>query len=265
MLIMCSKKDPGAYDFSKKLEKEFNIYLPKAKAKIARAPHADRIFDLLVSDQIPLAVLSYDLVEKLIKENEENVNFFTDKTKMIYPFSDMVLISNQNFPSEKSIKIYNSLIKLSKESSDKSFMISAKKGDIESIKQHIAFGTDLNSKGSSRDETALIIAACQGHYEVVKLLVSEGADLNIQNDEGVTAQFCAVFFGQLEIVEILSDAGADPNIINSLDLTAMDLVSVEWDGTRESAVKFYKLKYQVNFDIEDIKSAHPLIMDILNK
>ena len=46
---------------------------------------------------------------------------------MIYPFSDMVLIANQNFPSEKSIKIYNSLIKLSKESSDKSFMISVKK------------------------------------------------------------------------------------------------------------------------------------------
>jgi len=146
-----------------------------------------------------------------------------------------------------------------------SIWVSAKKGDIESIKQHIAFGTDLNLKGSSRDETALIIASCQGHYEVVKLLIDEGADLDIQNDEGVTAQFCAVFFGQVEIVQLLNDAGADPEIVNSLDLTAMDLVSVEWDGTRESAVKFYKLKYQVDFDIEDIKSAHPLIMEILNK
>ena len=146
-----------------------------------------------------------------------------------------------------------------------SIWVSAKKGDIESIKQHIAFGTDLNSKGSNRDETALIIASCQGHYEVVKLLIDEGADLDIQNDEGVTAQFCSVFFGQVEIVQLLNDAGADPEIVNSLDLTAMDLVSVEWDGTRESAVKFYKLKYQVDFDIEDIKSAHPLIMEILNK
>jgi len=143
--------------------------------------------------------------------------------------------------------------------------VSAKKGDIESIKQHIAYGTDLNAKGSSREETALIIASCQGHYEIVDLLVNNDVDLDIQNDEGVTAQFCAVFFGQTEIVQLLKDAGADPNIIMNQDLTAMDLVSVEWDSDRESAVKFYKLKYQVSFDIEDIKSAHPLIMDILNK
>ena len=148
---------------------------------------------------------------------------------------------------------------------DNNIWVSAKKGDIESIKQHIAFGTDLNSTGSRRDETALIISACQGHVEIVQLLVNEGVDLDIQNDEGVTAQFCAVFFGQTEIVKILSDAGSDPNIIMSQDLTAMDLVSVEWDGTRESAVRLYKLKYQVNFDIEEIKSAHPLIMEILNQ
>ena len=143
--------------------------------------------------------------------------------------------------------------------------VSAKKGDIDSIKQHIAFGTDLNSKGSSRDETALIIASCQGHFEIVDLLINNDVDLNIQNDEGVTAQFCAVFFGQTEIVQLLYDAGADPNIIMNQDLTAMDLVSVEWDSNRESAVKLYKIKYQVSFDIEDIKSAHPRIMDILNQ
>ena len=146
-----------------------------------------------------------------------------------------------------------------------SIWVSAKKGDAESIKQHIAFGTDLNSKGSNRNETALIISSCQGHYEIVELLIKNDVDLDIQNDEGVTAQFCAVFFGQTEIVQLLYDAGADPNIIMNQDLTAMDLVSVEWDSDRESAVKFYKLKYQVSFDVENIKSAHPLIMDILNK
>ena len=177
--------------------------------------------------------------------------------------------SCSNLSEDTSINTTNDTVLVEVEETVKepsnSIWVSAKKGDIESIKQHIAFGTDLNSKGSSRDETALIIASCQGHYEVVKLLIDEGAELDIQNDEGVTAQFCAVFFGQVEIVQLLNDAGADPEIVNSLDLTAMDLVSVEWDGTRESAVKFYKLKYQVDFDIEDIKSAHPLIMEILNK
>ena len=146
-----------------------------------------------------------------------------------------------------------------------SIWVSAKKGDIESMRQHIAFGTDLNSVGSNRDETALIIAACQGHVEIVKLLMEEGVDLNIQNNEGVTAQFCAVFFGRTEIVQILSDAGADPNIVMSQDLTAMDLVSVEWGDNRESAVRLYKLKYQVSFGVDEIKSEHPLIMEILNK
>ena len=96
---------------------------------------------------------------------------------------------------------------------DNNIWVSAKKGDIESIKQHIAFGTDLNSTGSRRDETALIISACQGHVKIVQLLVNEGVELDIQNDEGVTAQFCAVFFGQTDIVQLLNDAGADPNMM----------------------------------------------------
>ena len=146
-----------------------------------------------------------------------------------------------------------------------SIWVSAKNGDLESIKQHIAYGTDLDSKGSRRNETALIIAACQGHYELVEVLVNAGADLDAKNDEDVTAQFCAVFFGRTEVVQLLSDAGADPNIVMNQDLTAMDLVSVEWDSDRETAVKLYKLKYSVSFDIEEVKAAHPVIMEILNK
>ena len=146
-----------------------------------------------------------------------------------------------------------------------SIWVSAKKGDIESIKQHIAYGTDLNSKGSRRNETALIIAACQGHYEIVEVLIQAGADLDVKNDEDVTAQFCAVFFGRTEIVQLLSDSGADPNIVMNQDLTAMDLVSVEQGSDRETAVKLYKLKYGVDFEIEEVEAAHPVIMEILNK
>jgi len=58
MLIMCSKKDGEAYNFTKKLVSTFEIYLPDAKARVARAPHEDRIIDMLRTNQIPLAILS---------------------------------------------------------------------------------------------------------------------------------------------------------------------------------------------------------------
>ena len=36
MLVMCSKKDDGAFDFTKNLKVIFDEYLPKAKARVAR-------------------------------------------------------------------------------------------------------------------------------------------------------------------------------------------------------------------------------------
>ena len=90
-------------------------------------------------------------------------------------FSLIFITSCSSTNQENNINSTNETVVIEVEEAVKepanNIWISAKKGDIESIKQHIAFGTDLNSKGSSRDETALIIAACQGHYEVVDLLV----------------------------------------------------------------------------------------------
>ena len=140
----------------------------------------------------------------------------------------------------------------------------AENGDIQALKQHILFGTDLSSKHSNRDNTPLIIAACNGQYEAVKTLLDAGVDINERNVEDVTAQFCAVFFGRTDVVQLLKDEGADPNIMMNLDLTAMDLVSVEWDTTRSQAVGLYKMTYGVKVDKDEVEAAHPLIMEILN-
>ena len=95
MLIMCSKKDGEAYNFTKKLENTFSIYLPKAKARVARAPHVERIIDMLKTDQIPLAILSHDLFQILISNDSEYKNFFKDNIKIIYSFSNMLLIADK--------------------------------------------------------------------------------------------------------------------------------------------------------------------------
>ncbi len=118
MLIMCSKKDSGAFEFTKKLESIFNIYLPKAKAKVARTPHADRIFNLLRTNQIPLALISYRLLDELVKRDKKNEIFFSKNTKLIFPFPEMILIANKDFPSTKSIKIFEALLKASLETKD---------------------------------------------------------------------------------------------------------------------------------------------------
>ena len=129
----------------------------------------------------------------------------------------------------------------------------AKKGDLQIIKQHIIYGTDLNSRHSRR-----------GQYDVVKILIDAGVGIDKKNDEDVTAQFCAVFFGRTDIVQLLKDSGADPNIVMNQNITAMDVVSIAWDLKRSQAVGLYKMLYGVEVDIDEVKVEHPLIMEILN-
>ena len=48
------------------------------------------------------------------------------------------------------------------------------------------------------------------------------------------------------------------------DLTAMSLVSAEWNSDAKTAVQLYKIKYDVKRDIDEVEEAHPFIMEILN-
>lgn len=122
MLIMCSKKDEAAFDYVKKLVSYFNEYLPKAKARAARAPHADRILALLETNQIPLALFSYDYLVKITENDEKKFNFFAKEAKVIFFFPNMVLISNKEFPIDKSTKVFKSLINASKINLYKNFI-----------------------------------------------------------------------------------------------------------------------------------------------
>ena len=58
-------------------------------------------------------------------------------------------------------------------------------GNIEVVKQHLAAGTDVNSKDKD-GWTLLHEAASEGHKQIVKLLVTKGADVNANDDDGET-------------------------------------------------------------------------------
>ena len=58
-------------------------------------------------------------------------------------------------------------------------------GNIEVVKQHLAAGTDVNSKDKD-GWTPLHEAASEGHNKIVELLVAKGADVNSKDDDGET-------------------------------------------------------------------------------
>ncbi|MDP2815339.1 MAG: ankyrin repeat domain-containing protein [Rectinemataceae bacterium] len=102
-------------------------------------------------------------------------------------------------------------------------MQAVEKGDINTVKQLLDKGVDLNEIGyADRDitireitinknitMTALAFAAWKGHTNVVKLLLDKGADINAVDDHGYTPLRSAIYKGHTDIVKMLLDKGAD--------------------------------------------------------
>jgi ankyrin repeat protein len=94
-------------------------------------------------------------------------------------------------------------------------------GDLETIRQHIMAGSDLNVLEPTHASTPLITAAFFGNTEAAKNLMDAGADLNYQNADGSTALHTAAAFGKTEAAKILIDAGIDLNSQNNEGSTAL--------------------------------------------
>jgi len=87
----------------------------------------------------------------------------------------------------------------------------AEKGDLETIKKHIAAKTDINSQDGKDGETPLHRAITRGQTEAVKLLIESGADVNLgRKRDGKTPLALAMGFGQErdEIAQLLKAKGA---------------------------------------------------------
>ena len=82
------------------------------------------------------------------------------------------------------------------------------KGDIETVKQHLASGADVNAKDDAFRATPLNWAAFGGHKEIVELLISEGADMNVKCSNQNTPLDVAIKYKRTEIAVILRKHGA---------------------------------------------------------
>jgi ankyrin repeat protein len=102
---------------------------------------------------------------------------------------------------------------------DKALIQAARKGDIETVKQHLDAGADVNAKVMN-GSTPLTSAAYSGHKEIVELLLANGADVNANDRNGSTPLHSAK---TKEIAELLIAKGADVNARNKNNETPIDL------------------------------------------
>ena len=87
----------------------------------------------------------------------------------------------------------------------------AKAGDIEAVKQHLAAGSDVNTKDID-GRTPLHRAVSSGCREVAVLLITEGADVNAKDNYTRTPLHWAAGFGHKECVALLIANGANINV-----------------------------------------------------
>ncbi|SVB06704.1 uncharacterized protein METZ01_LOCUS159558 [marine metagenome] len=93
---------------------------------------------------------------------------------------------------------------------DISIHSAAFKGNIEAVQQHLAAGTDVNTKDGS-GSTPLHTASTWGRKEIAELLIAKGADVNAKDEDGWTPLLNATIDGHKEIIELLIEKGADVN------------------------------------------------------
>jgi len=92
----------------------------------------------------------------------------------------------------------------------KAVLDAAKTGNIESIKQYLASGADVNAEVGD-GLTLLFIPAFGGHTEITELIIAEGADVNAKDKIGMTPLHGAVVLDRKETVELLIANGAAVN------------------------------------------------------
>lgn len=138
-------------------------------------------------------------------------------------------------------------------------------GDVETIKQHIAAGTNINEKDPYGGSSPLISASLFGKTDVAKVLIDAGADINLQNNDGSTALHTAAFFCRPEIVKMLLDKKADKTIRNNYKSTAYESVAGSFGDVKSTYEMMEKMlgPMGLKIDFAYVEKTRPVIAALL--
>jgi hypothetical protein len=114
MLLLSVIEDEKSYPFSKIIIKSLEKTLPQARARPARARGYRRVYNLLSTDQMPLAVLSKDIAISLLYGTGVFSDFAPVNMNIVYDFGEMVLIARPKMPDNHTWRITDALIRSGK-------------------------------------------------------------------------------------------------------------------------------------------------------
>lgn len=98
--------------------------------------------------------------------------------------------------------------------------------DIESVRELIAAGENVNAKDNGYDKiTPIFIAVENGNVEIVRLLIEAGAKVNIRNSERQTPLMQMDGDATAELVNLLIRAGAKVNLLDEEGNTSLILAA----------------------------------------
>ena len=138
-------------------------------------------------------------------------------------------------------------------------------GNMEAVKQHIAVGSDLNTKEPMGGSTPLISAITFNHQEIAKALIEAGADLEIQNNDGSSALHVAAFFCRLEMVQLLVDKEVDQSKKNNFGATALETISGPFADIKPvyEMMQLQLGHLGLRLDLKELEKKRPIVAEIL--
>lgn len=142
---------------------------------------------------------------------------------------------------------------------------SAKLGNLEALKQHLADDAEQANALDTNGISALSWASMADQAEAVEFLLANGASINTKNRDGSTALHGAAFLGRLEVVQLLVEHAPEMNVKNGMGQTALDGVNDEWNDTLKNITTFIVGFLKVDIDFEQLKAARPKIAKLLRE
>ncbi|MEM1299425.1 MAG: hypothetical protein AAGH68_09095 [Pseudomonadota bacterium] len=98
LLIGCHRKDPETYRLCQSLVEALNHAMPKAQARVARAPHPQRLASLIGTDQMELAVLSAPDAVKMAAGAGRFAPYGRIALTRLLELGDHLLVAEAGFP-----------------------------------------------------------------------------------------------------------------------------------------------------------------------